>query len=773
MMGRKPQDRMEKGCYVEPALDDVQFVKETKQLTPQIFEVDDGAVLELVRETPTEGLGRPTFPIHLIDNSRKGKKEGKKVTKNEFVKFYYDNGEMLDVSIDGSTSNAIPANEPLLQANRKRNCDVLEDEKVLEDVDMLDEGNVVMLDDESIINETSTNLKVMTVTKMWTEETFNSIKSIFPNFSDAEIISQLDTYEEEHGDPKFIVETVIDRLFHSFETDIMPSYSKDIHDQVDDGIFITHEGPSSSKTSKDSSNSNQFIKDHDLWFNKEDYAASGLQYMSTKMKEVEYECGCCFCEYEFTGMTQCEEGHLFCLKCARMAAQNVIGQRKIELKCLCSSEKCPYSFADAEIQRFLPENEYIAFHQLCQEINISQANIPGFESCPFCSFGTIIPPEDQEVLFRCEREDCKIISCRKCKKKDHTPEICEDMVADAVHNVAEAMTKALMRKCPKCGVNFFKTEGCNKMTCSCGHKICYICRKPIADYNHFYNSGQPAAGKCPLWDNTEQRNQDEAIKAGKDQLAIMGIKNDDVSKLIDKSSFPTVRPMINIMPPPLAAIPVAAPPPPDPDAHIPHAERAILMRAKVELLDLRGIQNERFNAEYLPLINLQTANLELLRDNPNSPEVGRWQRELQEYRQQAQVALQNRATLMQNPAEATRMRVLTKQMADIRAMHAHLARPAAQLIPARGGGFNFGGPAFQFERQAAAHQGPFLVGHPFAHRRPIARPVPPVKVARPARAAAARAAPIIPVANIPGPVGARTRSKNVTAPKPIGKKKKK
>ncbi len=33
--------------------------------------------------------------------------------------------------------------------------------------------------------------------------------------------------------------------------------------------------------------------------------------------------------------------------------------------------------------------------------------------------------------------------------------------------------------------SFLQTEGCNMMTCTCGAKMCYVCQKPIKDYNHF------------------------------------------------------------------------------------------------------------------------------------------------------------------------------------------------------------------------------------------------------------------------------------------------
>ena len=44
----------------------------------------------------------------------------------------------------------------------------------------------------------------------------------------------------------------------------------------------------------------------------------------------------------------------------------------------------------------------------------------------------------------------------------------------------EALTQARVRECGKCKTRFFKTEGCNKMTCACGALMCYVCRKDIS-----------------------------------------------------------------------------------------------------------------------------------------------------------------------------------------------------------------------------------------------------------------------------------------------------
>ncbi|KAJ3278034.1 hypothetical protein HK104_002728 [Borealophlyctis nickersoniae] len=268
-------------------------------------------------------------------------------------------------------------------------------------------------------------------------------------------------------------------------------------------------------------------------------------------EEGDVECGCCYADYVMEKMTQCDDGHLFCLECARRAAENLIGLRKTEIKCIDSSD-CKFLFPLSEIKRFLPEKVFEGYMRMCQEENIRKAGMADFESCPFCPFGIIMTTSpDEDKLFHCRSEECGMISCRKCKKANHVPLSCEEAAKDAAldvrHKIEEAMTEALLRECPKCKNKFYKTEGCNKMTCNCGQTMCYVCRQPIKDYNHFNQLPGGAAnpkGKnlCPLWDDANVRNAQEVANAAQVAAREMQEQNPEVDAEHLKVDVPVVPP---------------------------------------------------------------------------------------------------------------------------------------------------------------------------------------------------------------------------------------
>jgi hypothetical protein len=78
-----------------------------------------------------------------------------------------------------------------------------------------------------------------------------------------------------------------------------------------------------------------------------------------------------------------------------------------------------------------------------------------------------------------------------------------DKKLSAKHQVEEAMTDALVRKCTICGKPFLKEDGCNRMKCPCGHSQCYVCSAATPDYSHFDQRGNPDS--CPLYGDMTDR----------------------------------------------------------------------------------------------------------------------------------------------------------------------------------------------------------------------------------------------------------------------------
>ncbi|WWD08748.1 hypothetical protein V865_006861 [Kwoniella europaea PYCC6329] len=239
------------------------------------------------------------------------------------------------------------------------------------------------------------------------------------------------------------------------------------------------------------------------------------------------ECGCCFCDTLPRDMIQCTEGHLFCRECASKHAETKLGEQSTSILCMDQSD-CTSPFPESELTRCLSEKSIQLYHRLKQAKELEQAEIEGLESCPSCPYATIIDNPD-EKLFRCMNEECGQVTCRGCRKKEHIPKTCAEVEADLKlnnrHTVEDAMSEALIRRCPTCLKPYIKDSGCNKISCGkCGTLSCYVCQKVITGYEHFDQvpraSGQPRQpNKCILWDQNERQHDDQAIRAARDQAA--------------------------------------------------------------------------------------------------------------------------------------------------------------------------------------------------------------------------------------------------------------
>ncbi|GJN94782.1 hypothetical protein Rhopal_007874-T1 [Rhodotorula paludigena] len=204
------------------------------------------------------------------------------------------------------------------------------------------------------------------------------------------------------------------------------------------------------------------------------------------------ECGCCFDEVAVENTAQCGEGHLFCKTCAVANASDRIGRRQGVLPCMTAD--CTATFVPATYSSFLPPKMIESLAVLSQEKDLEQAfdGVEGFEKCPFCPYAVFIDNPD-ERLFRCERAECRKVSCRKCR---------------------EAMTAALIRTCPGCKAPILKQDGCNKLTCECGVFSCFVCRERITGYDHF-GKRRADGSSCPNFDDTDVRVYNEMEEARK------------------------------------------------------------------------------------------------------------------------------------------------------------------------------------------------------------------------------------------------------------------
>lgn len=135
------------------------------------------------------------------------------------------------------------------------------------------------------------------------------------------------------------------------------------------------------------------------------------------------------------------------------------------------------------------------------------------------------------LRFGCQNPGCRRASCLSCGKAWADLHVCNETSLVALRTqVEQAMSMAVKRVCPRCNTSFVKTAGCNKLTCPCGYKMCYVCRKDIggtgdgADVGymhfcqHFRPHGDPRkcdqCSKCNLW---ESENTDEILRKAKEE----------------------------------------------------------------------------------------------------------------------------------------------------------------------------------------------------------------------------------------------------------------
>ncbi|KAJ8678922.1 hypothetical protein QAD02_014709 [Eretmocerus hayati] len=201
-----------------------------------------------------------------------------------------------------------------------------------------------------------------------------------------------------------------------------------------------------------------------------------------RVQELLLECQCCFDECKPLDTIECDNNHVFCKKCVIKGTLFATSNQQMSIKCFAG---CNNEFSLRVLQKILPNHVFEAFFKKRQEQEVMDAKLDGLENCPCCLYTMELAPEIK--IFTCNNPECMKITCRMCKKPNHLPIKCEDVLDEdqARIKIEEAMSKALIRRCYKCQRPFVKSVGCNTMTCRCGATMCYICQQPFSrQYSH-------------------------------------------------------------------------------------------------------------------------------------------------------------------------------------------------------------------------------------------------------------------------------------------------
>ncbi|KAH6914655.1 hypothetical protein BKA70DRAFT_552432 [Coprinopsis sp. MPI-PUGE-AT-0042] len=191
------------------------------------------------------------------------------------------------------------------------------------------------------------------------------------------------------------------------------------------------------------------------------------------------QCECCFDDFEATSIVTCPSRHPFCVGCVQRYADSRLGERNTSIECM-SSSGCRMPFHRATLDKILPPNTLKLLGRIIQQRELREANIDNLESCPHCDFAMIVDADSESMpLFRCQNVEggCGKVTCRTCKRDDHSPRTCREEAlrcAGAVHTVAEAMSEALMRRCPGCSQPSIKENGCNHLVCPGARLSCAL-----------------------------------------------------------------------------------------------------------------------------------------------------------------------------------------------------------------------------------------------------------------------------------------------------------
>lgn len=254
-------------------------------------------------------------------------------------------------------------------------------------------------------------------------------------------------------------------------------------------------------------------------------------YKATSIRAAKECCLCMSSVYVDESVSLCNCAHAFHDKCFKDFLAEKINAGKISVKDLCCPMKdCNDPIPPPILQLHLTLELLEKFTKYKLKFEYT-SDVEIYKTCPLCDVGMFLLKTEE--IFKCLNKECQRYNKETCCKCDamphHTGKTCEEFLQSQQNEKNAADFKKVQlqngfRDCPKCGMFFQKTKGCNCMTCgnpqckSANGTICfcYLCGvliKSHADAEHFSNDPNTYFGKtCITLGNKPEVKKEEVKK---------------------------------------------------------------------------------------------------------------------------------------------------------------------------------------------------------------------------------------------------------------------
>lgn len=198
----------------------------------------------------------------------------------------------------------------------------------------------------------------------------------------------------------------------------------------------------------------------------------------------ERTCDICFedkKEHEFYTLSCCDH-KASCKECLIERINGPLQEKTTAgIQCTNINGNCVQPISERDV-RDITHRERPEVYQAFLAVSTQEWLDKNTKNCPTpdCKY-TFIDNQGHRQSFKCPQ--CSQTYCSDCLTRHPVDKTCEQAEKDrklagnktAAARADEEWKKDHSKKCPQCKANIEKNEGCNHMTCKCGHGFCWIC----------------------------------------------------------------------------------------------------------------------------------------------------------------------------------------------------------------------------------------------------------------------------------------------------------